>query len=104
MPGPVSPRQALPWIRQALDGGRYFPLEPHFGRRCEERGLGIDDVKHAIKKATRCESYQGRAPSNDGTNWRVLGPSIDGEPIAVGVEAFMGEDGRSALLITLFEV
>jgi hypothetical protein len=104
MPGPVSVRQALPWIRDALKQGRYLLHEPHFGKRCRERGLNIDDVKNAIEHATRCDAYAGRAPTMDGTNWRVTGPSVDGEAVSVGVEAFTDPQGRAVLLITLFEV
>lgn len=58
---------------------------------------------NAIQRATRCEPYTDRQPSNDGSCWRVLGPSIDGSTIAVGVEAFLDGD-EWALLITVFEV
>jgi hypothetical protein len=103
-PGPSSVRQALPWIREAMRQGRYLLHASHFGKRCRERGLNIDDVKNAIEHASRCEPYVGRAPTMDGTNWRVTGPSVDGDTIAVGVEAFEDPQGRAVLLITLFEV
>lgn len=103
-PGPGSIRQALPWIRDALAAGRYAVHEPHFGRRCRQRGLSIQDVKNAIKNATRCEPYADRSPTQDGTNWRVTGPNVDGDSIAVGVEAFETQPDRWVLLITLFEV
>lgn len=104
MPGPVSARQAIPWVREAVRQGRYLLHEPHFGKRCRERGLNIDDVKHAIEHATSCTPYADRASTQDGTNWRVCGPSIDGPIVAVGVEAFEMAPDRFVLLITLFEV
>jgi hypothetical protein len=33
---------------------------------------------------------------------RVTGPCIDGDLITVGVEAFLDEQGRTILLITMF--
>jgi|GEM_PF-3368799 len=99
-------RQAVPWIKNAMRSRRYFLYEPHFPKRCAERQLNLDDVKNAIENLTKCEPYEGRAPTQGGTNWRVFGPSIDGDEIVVGVEAFEAENelGQCVLLITLFEV
>jgi hypothetical protein len=82
MAGPVSARQALPWIREAMRQGRYLVHPTHFGKRCRERGLSLNDVKHAVERATGCAPYAGREPTQEGTNWRVTGPSIDGDAIA----------------------
>jgi len=77
--------------------------EPHFGKRCRERKLGLADVKHALARPSHIESYEGRDASQGGTNWRVTGPSIDGESIRVGVEAYEVRGAQWALIITLFK-
>jgi len=82
--------------------GRYLTHEPHFGRRCRERTISLADAVNAIRNTTACTTYDGREPSQDGTNWRVTGPCIEGEPITVGVEAFLDEQGQMVLLITVF--
>jgi hypothetical protein len=102
MAGPSSIRQAVEWVREAVQQGRYLTHEPHFGKRCRERGISLVDAVNAIRNATACATYDGRAPSQDGTNWRVTGPCIEGTPITVGVEAFLDEQGRTVLLITVF--
>lgn len=84
--------------------GRYLVHEPHFGKRCRERSLNVDDVRNAIEHARSCTPYAGREPTEGGSNWRVSGPSIDGDLIAVGVEACEVSADRFVLLITLFEV
>lgn len=84
--------------------GRYVLHPTHFGKRCRERGLNVDDVKHAIERAQGCVPYAGRDSAEEGTNWRVTGPSVDGDTIAVGIEAYQVGQDQWALLITLFEV
>lgn len=84
--------------------GRYLVHPLHFGKRCRERGMNIEDVKHAIERAQGCAPYVGRDPTAEGTNWRVSGPSIDSGAIAVGVEAHQIGSDQWVLLITLFEV
>lgn len=78
--------------------------EPHFSRRCAERALGLHDVKQAIANATSCTPYGGRQPTQAGTNWRIAGPCVDGNLIAVGVEAFEEAPDHFVLLLTLFEI
>lgn len=81
---------------------RYWVHPVHFGKRARERKLSIEDAKHAIEHATACLPYHGRQVTEGGTNWRVIGPSLDDGSIAIGVEAYEAPNGEAVLIITLF--
>jgi hypothetical protein len=99
--GPTTPAEALTWIQEAVAGGRYLVLEPHFSRRCQQRGVTLPDWKRAIRLARACVQYGGRVATCGGTNWRVTGPDIEGDDLTIGVEAFRDQVGKRALLITV---
>ncbi len=101
MPGPTNAADALIWIQEAIVAGRYL-VHPHFAKRCSDRNVGHREWKHAISKATSCTTYRDRAPSNDGTQWRVIGPDLDGDDLTLGCEAFEDHLGRRVLLMTVF--
>jgi hypothetical protein len=102
MAGPSDAALALVWIRDAVAAGRYFAQEPHFSKRCRERGVQLDDWKHAIASAPACRPYADRAPTQGGSVWSVVGTDLDGDALTVSVEAFLDHLGQRALLITVF--
>ena len=81
--GPLHPRSAL---REAL------PSAPLLGVRCETHRRNGYDLRTVSGS---------RDPS--GTAWRVFGRDSDGDPAALGVEAFLDNLGRRILLITIME-
>ena len=70
--------------------------------RLVQRELVLLDVLTAIQRGARAEPY-AEPPRQGGTCWRVHGQDAGGRKIAVGVEAYLDEDGRWALLCTVFE-
>jgi hypothetical protein len=102
MPGPKTSRDALAWVKEAMAAGRYIP-DPHFEKRCRQRGYSIFDAKRIAVTATGCTPYADAAILAGGTAWRVLGRDSDGSPAALGVEAFLDNLGRRVLLITIME-
>ena len=101
MSGPATPQEALPWIQDALACGRYIPTT-HFGQRLWERNLQIGDVKRAVSKGISCLPYLQGKPTQDGTCWRVTGPTYQDGDVAVGVEAFKDHLGKRIVLCTVF--
>lgn len=100
--GPKDKAEALRWIQQAVRDGKH-EVTYHFDERCRERGLGLFDAEQAIEQGRSCEAYVGM-PEHYGTCWRIRGPSIDGDEIVVGVEAFTRgkKNTRVCILVTLF--
>lgn len=102
MAGPKTRTEALPWIQEALQAGRYVP-SGHFYDRLQERGIDIQDVFHAVESASKCLEYSGGVAQNGGTCWRVVGKNVDRDKaIAVGVEAFLDKKKRRCILCTVF--
>src|SRR5580704_8454808 len=101
VPGPKDPAEALTWIQEAVAAGRYLVHEPHFSRRCVQRNVTLPDWKKAVRQARTCISYGGRDSTCGGTNWRLVGPDVDGDDLTVAVEAFRDHLGKRALLITV---
>ena len=104
MPGPQTDREALAWIQDAMDAGRYELSYHYAAERRDLRGIDAQDVHAAIGRAARVERYAG-TPRRRGTCWRVFGPDADGErTIAVGVEAFLDRRRRRVIIVTVMEV
>lgn len=60
------------------------------------------DLFHAIRRPSAVEPYSGM-PRQGGTCWRVVGRDLEQEQqIAIGVEAYLDERGRWAILCTIF--
>ena len=87
----------MPW---RLAG--YIP-DPHFEKRCRQRRFSVFDAKRIAATATTCAPYGEAEILAGGTAWRVLGRDSDGDPAALGVEAFLDNLGRRVLLITIME-
>ena len=105
-PGPGTPEEALRWIQDALREGRYTPGK-HFGERLLERAIDMLDVFHAVENASSIAPYVPESgPQHDGTPWRIVGPPPDdeGDPIGVGVEAYLDKKRRRVYLTTVFKV
>ena len=100
MPGPHSSKEALPWIQEAMAAGRYFP-DPHFEKRCRERGFTVHHAKRVIKTATSCTPYPTQPLRAGGTAWTVKGTDLDGQMTEVGVEACRDHLGRRVILVTV---
>lgn len=104
MPGPKDATEALKWVQEAVQAGRYVP-SVHFYDRLAERRIDIQDVFHAVEAAATCVKYEQGIPQNGGTCWRVTGQSIDGDQdVAVGVEAFLDKKRRRCVLCTVFKL
>jgi hypothetical protein len=99
--GPTTAVDALAWAQEAIAASRYL-TDPHFDRRCRQRGITLRDAQNAIRRASHCAAYAGGTPLAGGTCWRIVGPDLDGEETTVGVEAFEDHLGRRVLLITVF--
>jgi hypothetical protein len=102
MPGPKTSADALIWVKDAMAAGRYIP-DLHFEKRCRQRRYSIFDAKRIAATATTCEPYPEAKILAGGTSWRVFGRDSDGDPAALGVEAFLDSFGRQVLLITIME-
>jgi hypothetical protein len=103
MPGPKTPTEALAWIQEAVDAGRYVP-SVHFYDRLVERAIDIQDVFHAVEHANACVAYDRRGPEHGGTCWRVVGWNVDRDmEVAISVEAFLDKKRRRCILCTVFE-
>lgn len=104
MPGPQDAAEALRWIQDAMQAGRYVP-SVHFYERLAERQIDIQDVFGGIEAATACVRYEQGVAHNGGTCWRVRGESLDGDQeVAVGVEAFLDRRRRRCVLCTVFRL
>ena len=103
MCGPRTPTEARSWIREAVAATRYVQAV-HFRERLAERKVTMLDVLHILQRGPRIEPYPDQG-AHGGTCRRVIGRDLDGErSLGVGVEAFMGDDGKAALLVTVMEV
>jgi hypothetical protein len=98
--GPTTEADALEWTRDAFLRER-FRVTRHFREGMSDHDVEWGDVRNIIEKATRCTAYPG-TPKNGGTNWRLLGPKIDGDERGIGVEAYADVDGNWVVLVTTF--
>lgn len=104
MPGPRDATEALKWIQEAVQAGRYIP-SVHFYDRLAQRRIDIQDAFHAVASATACARYGQGIPQNGGTCWRVTGRDIDdNDDVAIGVEAFLDKKRRRCVLCTVFKL
>jgi hypothetical protein len=104
MPGPPTEREALVWIRDAMDAGRYELSYHYSAERRDLRAIDVQDVHAAVKSAARIESYDG-TPRRGGTCWRVFGPDVDEvRTIAIGFEAFLDKRRRRVVIVTVMEI
>ena len=102
MSGPTDAVDALAWIKDAVAAGRYIP-DPHFYRRCDERGFTIFDAKRIVATATKCEPYDAEILLANGTAWRITGTDTDGSEAKLGVEAFEDHLGQRVIIITIMD-
>lgn len=65
------------------------------------RKLDMEDVFQVVATAAACRAYE-RVADHDGTCWRVTGPTVDGELVAIGVEAYLDKKRRRCILCTIF--
>ena len=87
VPGPKTAAEALVWVQEAFAAARYI-VDPHFQKRCLQRGYSIFDAKKIASTATYCEAYDDGTPLAGGTYWRVSGTALDGTEAKLGVEAY----------------
>ncbi len=80
-----------------MRAGGYFP-SIHFRERLEERRVTMADVRHAIACALRAETYDC-PPRHGGTCWRVAGADMEGEPLCIGVEAYLDVATRQKIIL-----
>lgn len=100
---PENPVDARKWIQEAVRSSRYRTTD-HVSQRLAQRRLSMDDLLHAIAHPRMLEAYPGMA-RHGGTCWRLFGPDLDHEQeIAVGIEAYLDDVGRWAVLCTIFAV
>ncbi len=100
---PENPVDARKWIQEAVRSSRYTATG-HVGQRLAQRRLNMDDLLHAIEHPRKVEPYPDM-PRHGGTCWRLFGPDVDQEQeIGVGIEAYLDDRGRWAVLCTIFAV
>lgn len=100
---PKNPVDARKWIQEAVRSERYTPKH-HVFVRLRERQLTMDDLLHALERPRTVEAYPGM-PEHGGSCWRVFGRDLEGDQeVGVGVEAYLDEQGRWAVLCTIFPV
>lgn len=102
MPGPATSADALVWIREAMAAGRYL-VDPHFRKRCAQRGFTVFDARKIVQTATSCRSYRADQLLAGGTSWRITGSATDASEAMVGVEAFQDHLGNRVILITIMD-
>lgn len=100
---PGNPVDARRWIQEAVRS-RCYTATDHVGQRLAQRRLSMDDLLHAIEHPRKVEPYPDM-PRHGGTCWRLFGPDLDQEQeIGVGIEAYLDDRGRWAVLCTIFAV
>jgi len=100
---PENPVDARRWIQEAVRSSRYTATD-HVGQRLAQRQLSMDDLLHAIERPRKVEPYPDM-PRHGGTCRRLFGPDLDQEQeIGVGIEAYLDDRGRWAVLCTIFAV
>jgi len=77
----------------------WFRASRHFDERCLKRQVTIVDVSIVFMRCRSIEPFD--EPSrHDGTCWRAHGSNVDGTmEIAVGFEAFIGNDGQEEIVL-----
>jgi hypothetical protein len=100
---PTNPVDARKWIQEAIRTECYT-VKPHVRDRLRERKLTMEDLLHAIASPRALESYPDM-PRHGGTCWRLFGRDMDGaKEVGVGFEAYVNEQGRWAVVCTIFPV
>src|SRR4051812_45895603 len=100
---PKNPVDARKWIQEAVRSGR-FTATDHVGLRLRQRRLAMDDLLHAIEHPRQVEPDPD-LPRHGGSCWRWFGPDLDHEQeIGIGIEAYLDDRGRWAVLCTIFPV
>jgi hypothetical protein len=74
----------------------------HLFERLQERDIAVRAMLFAVQHGERAEPYT-EPPEHGGTTWRIFGKDPQGRRLAVGVEAYRDEQGRAAVLCTVFE-
>lgn len=93
--------EARKWVQEAIREGHYTPV-PHVRDRLKERGMTMNDLFHALNHPSTVEPYPAM-PEHGGTCWRFIGQGLDTQAkIAVGVELYLNEQQRWAILVTIF--
>lgn len=100
---PENPVDARKWIQEAVRSSRYTATDPVSQRLAQWRP-NLDDLLHAIEQPRKVEPYPD-TPRHGGTCWRLFGPDLEQEQeIGVGIEAYLDDRGRWAVLCTIFAV
>ena len=102
MGGPKHHAAALPWIKEAIREGRYSRTK-HLFDRMTDRTVSLVDILCAIRSCSRAEPH-GDPPRHDGTCWRLHGKDLDGRHLAIGIEAYLDEGSRWAVLCTVIKM
>lgn len=97
--GPSQPQEALAWIKEAIRESRYRTTG-HLLARIAARQIILDEVLYVLRHGQRVEPY-AEPPQHGGTSWRLHGRDSAGRQIAVGVEAYLDEQQRWAILCTV---
>lgn len=98
---PETDVSARRWVEEAIRTGCYLPTS-HAIQRLAERDLTMADLLCVIKRPSRVEPYSGMS-QHGGTCWRFIGRGLDTQSkIAVGVELYLDEQQRWAILCTIF--
>jgi len=100
----MSPAEALAAIRQAFANGRYT-IGHHAAARMRTRRVSYVDIKRAVELAGRAETYddpQRSKPPPHTSCWRVFGPDLEGDELAVAVDLTQDHLGYWVLVVTVF--
>lgn len=96
----MEQRAALSLIRRLVQD-RAVVVDPHLYARSAARHIPIDDIFHAVARASEIKPHD-RLPLNEGgESWRVFGRTTDGVRIGVGVELVRQPDDRWVVLVTV---
>lgn len=68
----------------------------------QQRRITIYDIEHAIRNATSIEPYAGTRDTKETSSWRLRGPSVDADAIAVGVQVTRSDRGQFVVILTVF--
>jgi hypothetical protein len=64
----------------------------------------MDDAVYMLMHGARAEPYPAQLPQHGGTSWRIHGKDSTGRRLAIGVEAYLDEGGRAAVLCTVIDM
>ena len=99
----MTDAHALKAIQEAFYRGRYV-LDPHVLKRMRQRAVSFHEIKGAVMKATRAESYLDpkRLLAAGASSWRVFGEDFDKVPLVLGVDLMQDHLGSFAVVVTVF--